>query len=846
MFKSIVYLLLMTTAGVLVWLLAAQVPWLYQEEEQQDLRDDLLRARQMADDQHRLRAFEQLVAAQSLAQDARLRGAFGSGEEGSSLDAAALKEALPALARGFNVNVVTVVDARGQVVAAHGEQAPAPGRALEGLPPIEDARAGLNRDWLGRLTEKGPLLLLAASPILLPREGRLENVGAVLVGQPIGGPLAQSLASALEPANSANTDVYVALFAEGRLLGSSATTAQMEELLGNAAASFKDQPLATPWGPNATPPAAQERVFGDRHVTYTVTAMRAGFEGASVGQIIAIERQLPGTNLLPLAARAVTQELPEGVGPSRFIPVAVGMISFLLGLLLITNESARPGRVLLEQLKALEGDLEHRDLPTRPFSGVYRQVALGVNSLLLGLRKRLERERHQHEPLLSEDAFEPLEPLRAPPAAMPTPTPRPPDSRSSRTATNLKALPFSDSGQSEAAPAPQPNPRRIPTGELVEIRPTQHTQLTDEEASARRSSLRNFIIEDLDEAQEEAPPSAVQEAPISQAPAPPADEVQDFFQQLERLQAEEEESAHDQATRAVFEAPVDDDEALREDRTQDIAPDALRGLLRQNKAPSPAPRSLKSLAQDRRSTLVDDEGVIAELASASKDEPLSSPNPMSAPTSPASRQAAALIREEVEAQLQEAEVIDQPRPARGHFDEVTTAELARDDRAFQEMLAASFEESFRNPDSIASELGGASLSPASLTESLHKQAAQPQRPRPGTGERASSGLIDPRQSEETMQARNPFVNQAPTTPGKGPASQLGEEHQAIAYEKLYQEFVKLKEECGEDLEGLTLERFKRKLDHNQATLIERYQCRAVRFQVYIKNGKAALKATPVK
>jgi hypothetical protein len=846
MFKSIVYLLLMTTAGVLVWLLAAQVPWLYQEEEQQDLRDDLLRARQMADDQHRLRAFEQLVAAQSLAQDARLRGAFGSGEEGSALDAAALKEALPALARGFNVNVVAVVDARGQVVASQGELAPAPGRALEGLPPIEDARAGLNRDWLGRLTEKGPLLLLAASPILLPREGRLENVGAVLVGQPIGGPLAQALATALEPANSANTDVHVAIFAEGRLLGSSATTAQMEELLSNAAASFKDQPLATPWGPNAAPPTPQERVFGDRHVTYTVTAMRAGFEGASVGQIIAVERQLPGTHLLPLAARAVTQELPEGAGPSRFTPVAVGLISFLFGLLLITNESARPGRLLLEQLKALEADLEHRDLPTRPFAGVYRQVALGVNSLLLGLRKRLERERHQHEPLLSDDAFEPLEPLRAPPAAMPTPTPRPPDSRSSRTATNLKALPFSDSAQAEAAPSPHPNPRRIPTGELVEIRPTQHTQLTDDEASARRSSLRNFIIEDLDESQEDASPSAVQEAPPSHAPAPPADEVQDFFQQLERLQAEEEESAHDQATRAVFEAPVDDDEALREDRTQDIAPDALRGLLRQNKAP--AARSLKSLAQDRRSTLVDDEGVIAELASASMDEPRSSPNTMSAPTSPASRQAAALIREEVEAQFQEAEVLDQPHPdrARGHFDEVTTAELARDDRAFQEMLAASFEESFRSPDSIANELGGASLSPASLTESLHKQAAQPQRPRPGTGERAGSGLIDPRQSEETMQARNPFVNQAPTTPGKGTASQIGEEHQAIAYEKLYQEFVKLKEECGEELDGLTLERFKRKLDHNQATLIERYQCRAVRFQVYIKNGKAALKATPVK
>jgi hypothetical protein len=29
-------------------------------------------------------------------------------------------------------------------------------------------------------------------------------------------------------------------------------------------------------------------------------------------------------------------------------------------------------------------------------------------------------------------------------------------------------------------------------------------------------------------------------------------------------------------------------------------------------------------------------------------------------------------------------------------------------------------------------------------------------------------------------------------------------------------------------------------------LVEKYSCRTVRFQVYVKDGKAALKATPVK
>ena len=63
---------------------------------------------------------------------------------------------------------------------------------------------------------------------------------------------------------------------------------------------------------------------------------------------------------------------------------------------------------------------------------------------------------------------------------------------------------------------------------------------------------------------------------------------------------------------------------------------------------------------------------------------------------------------------------------------------------------------------------------------------------------------------------------------------------------VFKEFMSVKRQCGEDISNLTYERFKKKLTKNRKALMERYECRTVKFQVYIKDGKAALKATPIK
>jgi hypothetical protein len=66
------------------------------------------------------------------------------------------------------------------------------------------------------------------------------------------------------------------------------------------------------------------------------------------------------------------------------------------------------------------------------------------------------------------------------------------------------------------------------------------------------------------------------------------------------------------------------------------------------------------------------------------------------------------------------------------------------------------------------------------------------------------------------------------------------------WEETFDEFLRVRDECGEGSDGLTFDRFRLKLEKNKDTLVQKYGCRTVRFQVYVKDGKAALKATPVK
>jgi len=99
------------------------------------------------------------------------------------------------------------------------------------------------------------------------------------------------------------------------------------------------------------------------------------------------------------------------------------------------------------------------------------------------------------------------------------------------------------------------------------------------------------------------------------------------------------------------------------------------------------------------------------------------------------------------------------------------------------------------------------------------------------------------EAAEPLAPQTPFQAPQPHAPVAPPAQAESDES---AWQGVFQEFLRVREECGESVEGLTWERFRQKLQKNRDSLVQKYACRTVRFQVYVKEGKAALKATPVR
>jgi hypothetical protein len=63
---------------------------------------------------------------------------------------------------------------------------------------------------------------------------------------------------------------------------------------------------------------------------------------------------------------------------------------------------------------------------------------------------------------------------------------------------------------------------------------------------------------------------------------------------------------------------------------------------------------------------------------------------------------------------------------------------------------------------------------------------------------------------------------------------------------VYDDFVRTKRQCSEQVEGLTFEKFSHTLRKNRDLLVQRHACKRVKFSVYVKEGRASLKATPVR
>jgi hypothetical protein len=134
------------------------------------------------------------------------------------------------------------------------------------------------------------------------------------------------------------------------------------------------------------------------------------------------------------------------------------------------------------------------------------------------------------------------------------------------------------------------------------------------------------------------------------------------------------------------------------------------------------------------------------------------------------------------------------------------------------------------------------LEPATLSEPIdvRTSAPAPVASAPAAPPRAPAG--PPRRPPPGAAAQPSSVISLPSA-----AEMPGEEFDELAdWRKVYEEFLALKKQCGEDTSTLTFEKFKGTLQRNKDALVQRHSCTRVKFTVYEKEGKAALKASPVK
>jgi hypothetical protein len=174
-------------------------------------------------------------------------------------------------------------------------------------------------------------------------------------------------------------------------------------------------------------------------------------------------------------------------------------------------------------------------------------------------------------------------------------------------------------------------------------------------------------------------------------------------------------------------------------------------------------------------------------------------------------------------------------------------------------------------DKILAKGGGPRRGPADLKEVLGDLPAEPQMSAfsfPGEGLPQVSSAAGPHSAPASTPRALPTAPghpRLPKPPGSRPSGNQdagldgraqpappvlagwgGGDAETAEWQAVYQEFVQLKQQCGENTDGFTYEKFETTLKKNRDTLMNRHGAKRVKFSVYIKDGKAALKASPLK
>jgi hypothetical protein len=91
----------------------------------------------------------------------------------------------------------------------------------------------------------------------------------------------------------------------------------------------------------------------------------------------------------------------------------------------------------------------------------------------------------------------------------------------------------------------------------------------------------------------------------------------------------------------------------------------------------------------------------------------------------------------------------------------------------------------------------------------------------------------------------PADESAPQANGGG-GDALDDRAYAAHIREVFDAYVATRRRCGETVATLTLDKFQARLETNRQQLVAKYGCRSARFSVYVKDGKAAVKATPLR
>jgi hypothetical protein len=87
----------------------------------------------------------------------------------------------------------------------------------------------------------------------------------------------------------------------------------------------------------------------------------------------------------------------------------------------------------------------------------------------------------------------------------------------------------------------------------------------------------------------------------------------------------------------------------------------------------------------------------------------------------------------------------------------------------------------------------------------------------------------------------PPAKAPPGVPTNGAAAD-----EATHFREVYTQYLSVRKECGEATDGLSFEKFQNTLTKTRDQVLSKHPAKGVRFTVYVKEGKAALKAAAVK